>query len=286
MTDGVQELLVPAQQALGAGDARKATSLLVIPAGRARSNHADVARTIGIDIISGRYPEGAKLPGDAELTLLFAISRPVLRESVKTLVAKGLLTTTTRIGTVVCPASAWNMFDPDVLAWHLDAGVDQRFLRDLADIRLAVEPHAAALAALRRTEHDLAELNRSLTRMRGVAYNMDGFAEADLALHLAVATASANPFMRSIGAVIEAALRASFILSAPVDEIQRDATIVDHGRIIEAIEAGDSAAAAVAMRTVIENGLRRHGAVTAGLGLVHPEDTGRMKRKTVGMPHQ
>ena len=67
--------------------------IVVIPAQRAHSNHGEVARSIGIDIIAGRYPEGAKLPGDAELTLLFGVSRPVLRESVKTLVAKGLLTT-------------------------------------------------------------------------------------------------------------------------------------------------------------------------------------------------
>ena len=76
------------------------SQLVIIPARRAHSNHAEVARTIGIDIIAGRYPEGAKIPGDAELTLIFGVSRPVLRESVKTLVAKGLLTTKARVGTV------------------------------------------------------------------------------------------------------------------------------------------------------------------------------------------
>ena len=61
--------------------------LVVIPTRRAHSNHAEVARSIGIDIIAGRYAEGGRLPGDAELTALFGVSRPVLRESVKTLVA-------------------------------------------------------------------------------------------------------------------------------------------------------------------------------------------------------
>ena len=50
--------------------------------------------------------------------------------------------------------------DADVLAWHLDVGIDKRFLGDLAEIRLAVEPRAAALAAARRTEADVAELPR------------------------------------------------------------------------------------------------------------------------------
>ena len=127
-----------------------ASRLVVIPTGRAHSNHAEVARSVGVDIIAGRYAEGGRLPGDAELTARFGVSRPVLRESVKTLVAKGLLTTKARVGTVVRERGAWNMFDADVLAWHLDAGIDRRFLNDLAEIRLAVEPRAAALAAGRR----------------------------------------------------------------------------------------------------------------------------------------
>ena len=58
--------------------------------------------------------------------------------------------------------TAWNMFDADVLAWHLDAGIDKRFLNDLAEIRLAVEPRAAVLAAAQRSEDDIAELRRSM----------------------------------------------------------------------------------------------------------------------------
>ncbi len=236
------------------------SQLVIIPARRAHSNHAEVARTIGIDIISGRYPEGAKLPGDAELTLLFGVSRPVLRESVKTLVAKGLLSTKSRVGTVVRERAAWNMFDHDVLAWHLDAGIDKRFLRDLADIRLAVEPRAAALAAERRTTDDVAELRRSIAKMRREPSDSVGFADGDLSLHITVANASGNPFMRSIGAVIEAALRTSFLLSAPVEERERDIAIVSHERIVDAIEDKDPEAASAAMTNVIFNGLRRHGA--------------------------
>jgi len=236
------------------------SQLVVIPSRRAHSNHAEVARNIGIDIISGRYAEGVKLPGDAELTSLFGVSRPVLRESVKTLGAKGLLSTKVRVGTVVRERAAWNMFDADVLAWHLDAGIDQCFLRDLADIRLAVEPRAAALAAARRSDADIAQLYQSIASMRREPSDSVGFADADLSLHIAVANASGNPFMRSIGGVIEAALRASFLLSAPVEKREREIVLLSHQHIIEAIERKDSAAAAAAMTEVIFNGLRRHGA--------------------------
>jgi DNA-binding FadR family transcriptional regulator len=232
--------------------------LVVIPTRRAHSNHEQVARSIGIDIIAGRLAEGARLPGDVELTATFGVSRPVLREGVKTLVAKGLLTTKARVGTVVRERGAWNMFDADVLAWHLDAGIDKRFLNDLAEIRLAVEPRAAMLAATRRSDEDLAELRRSMERMRLEASDSVGFADADLALHVAVARASGNLFMRSIGHVIEAALRASFLLSAPVESEDRDTVLLWHQKIVDAIAAGDAEAASEAMVFVIHNGMHRH----------------------------
>ncbi|MDU2928887.1 FadR/GntR family transcriptional regulator, partial [Bradyrhizobium sp.] len=163
--------------------------IVSIPTRRAHSNHAEVARSIGIDIISGRLAEGARLPGDAELTATFGVSRPVLRESVKTLVAKGLLSTKARVGTVVRGRSDWNMFDPDVLAWHLDAGIDKRFLADLAEIRLAIEPRAAALAAERRSDGDVAAMRMAMAQMEREPSTSVAFADADLALHIAVANA-------------------------------------------------------------------------------------------------
>jgi DNA-binding FadR family transcriptional regulator len=232
--------------------------IVVIPTRRAHSNHAEVARSIGVDIIAKRYGEGMRLPGDAELTAMFGVSRPVLRESVKTLVAKGLLSTKARVGTVVRERGAWNMFDADVLAWHLDAGIDKRFLGDLAEIRLAVEPRAAALAAARRSEADVMELRQSMDRMRQETSDSIGFADADLALHIAVANASGNLFMRSIGYVVEAALRASFLLSAPVESDDREAVLLWHQRIVDGIADRDAEKASEAMVEVIHNGMRRH----------------------------
>ncbi len=94
--------------------------------------------------------------------------------------------------------------------------------------------------------------------MRGEASDSAGFADGDLALHLAVANASGNLFMRSIGNVIEAALRASFLLSAPVETQDRETVLLWHQRIVDAIESGDAEAASAAMIEVIHNGLRRH----------------------------
>jgi DNA-binding FadR family transcriptional regulator len=238
------------------------SKLGIVPVPRALSNHAEVARALGIDIVEGRYPEGAKLPGDAELIRLFGVSRTVLREGVKTLAAKGLLSSRAKVGTVVRERSAWNMFDADVLAWHLEGGINARFILDLAEIRLAVEPRSAALAAQRRNNAQLADMRRSLERMRREKSNAIGFVEGDLNLHVAVAEASGNPFMRSTRGVIQAALRASFLLLAPVSDRERDITIDAHERIVDAVENMHPEDASAAMATVIFNGVNRVGKVS------------------------
>lgn len=225
---------------------------------RGSPGHARVARALGTGIVAGRFPEGAVLPGEAVLLSRFGVSRTVLREAIKTLSGKGMLEARTRVGTRVRERAAWNLFDRDVLAWYREGGIDGRFLRDLAEIRLAIEPRAAALAAERRSDGDVAAMRMAMAQMEREPSTSVAFADADLALHIAVANASGNPFMRSIGAVIEAALRASFVLSAPVETADRDTVLVWHQRIIDAIADGNPEAASEAMIEVIYNGRRRH----------------------------
>ncbi len=224
------------------------------------NSQVDVTRALGVDICAHRYREGNVIPREAALIAKFAISRTVLRESIKTLSAKGLLGSRAHVGTWVRERCDWNMFDPDVLAWTLESGIDQRFLRDLADIRLAVEPCTAALAAARRPDTAIAGLRETIAELHAHPSESREFANADLRLHLDIATLSGNPFMRSMGAVIEAALRASFRLSAPTEPCERNAMISAHEAIVDAIAIRDTATAEAAMTHVIHNGLRRHGA--------------------------
>lgn len=128
----------------------------------------------------------------------------------------------------------------------------------LTEIRRALEPAAAALAAQRRTHLDVAQLRRHISDMACSGQSRKSFAEADLAFHLAVGRASGNPMVRSAGGVIEAALVASFTYSSPVDSarFQEDA-VHAHAAIVDAIEAKDSPGAADAMRKVIDAGVRR-----------------------------
>jgi DNA-binding FadR family transcriptional regulator len=221
----------------------------------ARSAHGLVTQGIGRDIVEGRYAAGTTLPGDADLMERFGVSRTALREGLKTLAAKGLIESKTKVGTRVLDPKRWNMFDAEILAWRLAKGADPAFLANLFAIRQVLEPLGAAAAALSRTDADLAALESAWTTMRRPDHTRDSFTAADVQFHRAVLDASANPFLQSIGAVIEAALASAFALSAPIDSRERfDLSGRQHRAVLDAIRARDAEAATAAMSAVILQG--------------------------------
>jgi len=224
---------------------------------RARSAQDQVLYELGTAILRGDYPETSLLPSEAELAQHYAVSKTVLREVLKTLAAKGLLISRTKIGSRIRPQVDWNFFDADLLAWRLDLGLDRRFLESLYDIRLAVEPAAAALAASKCSAEDVTELRRLIAEMHRPGHDRTSFATVDLALHLQIASASGNPFMRAIGNIIEAVLITTLTQTTPSENSARlKTTAASHARIVDAIVARDPAAAAQAMIAVIEDGRR------------------------------
>ena len=225
---------------------------------RAASGHDQIVRVLGGDILAGRIVPGQKLPPEPELLARFGVSRTALREAIKTLTAKGMLVAKTRVGTKVSDPLAWNFFDPEVLAWRVEQGMDADFRRSLVEIRRAIEPAAADLAAQRCTPQEVAELRTLLQSMSSEKSSAYAFARADLAFHVAVGSASRNPMMRSLAGVIEAALLEAFTLSPPTaDTALHVETVELHERVVDAIEAGDGAGARAAMLEVIDAGYTR-----------------------------
>jgi len=219
---------------------------------RARSAHDLVAHGIGQDIMQGRFPIGSTLPGDAELMELFGVSRTALREALKTLAAKGLIASKTKVGTKVLDRNNWNMFDSDILEWHLEIGVDSSFLGWLFEIRQTLEPLACATAALRRTTDQLKTMHKALQAMYKCETNRQGFTKADLAFHQDILEASGNPFLQSIGSVIGAALATSFTISSPVSSDDRFREVMrQHQAVFDAIEKRRPADASDAMAALI-----------------------------------
>ena len=205
-------------------------------------------------MVAGTYPVGSILPGDVELAQRFKVSRTVLRETMKTLAAKGMVVAKARVGTRVTEKNLWNMFDSEIIAWHFDNGATEEFLLQLYDIRLAFEPFAAGLVAERATGDDIAHLRELALVMAEPGHTTESLALADLRFHLAVADASHNPFMRTLGSLIEAALVGMFRISTPPSQNGFSNIADTHMRIVDAIAAGDVAGARKAMEDVIIDG--------------------------------
>jgi DNA-binding FadR family transcriptional regulator len=221
---------------------------------RSRTSHAQVVDELGRAIVAGTYPVGSILPGDVEFAQRFKVSRTVLRETMKTLAAKGMIVAKARVGTRVTEKSQWNMFDSEVIAWHFDDDVTEEFLLQLYDIRLAVEPFAAGLAAERATPEDIALLSTLAGEMAEPGHTTESLALADLQFHLAIADAAHNPFMHTLGSLIEAALVGMFRISTPPSQNGFSTISETHMRIVSAISAGDVPAARIAMEAVIIEG--------------------------------
>jgi DNA-binding FadR family transcriptional regulator len=103
---------------------------------------------LGEAIVSGRYAPGSAIPPETLLCVEYGVSRTVIREAIKSLVAKGLISTGPKVGTRVLANEQWNWFDPDVVAWHSQMGLSREFLRDLQDLRRATKVVARSLLDL------------------------------------------------------------------------------------------------------------------------------------------
>ena len=205
---------------------------------------------LGRAIVTGHYRE-TSFPTEAELAKQHGVSRSVTREAVKMLTAKGLLSARPRQGTVIQPTSSWNLFDTDVLRWLLERKFSVELLRHFTQLRVAMEPEAAALAARFAGDDDRRAITGGLARMQAAEEGLDEPLEADIAFHIAILNGSKNPFYAQFRDVVETALRTSIRFTNRIKG--RTANVGDHAAVERAIAAGDDAAAREAMRLLIQD---------------------------------
>jgi DNA-binding FadR family transcriptional regulator len=203
---------------------------------------------VGRTIVTGGY-DGRPFPTEAELAREHSVSRSVTREAVKMLTAKGLLTARPRKGTSVQPSSSWNLFDPDVLRWLLERKFSLRLLRQFNELRVAIEPAAAALAARAADQAGLAGIAEGFRRMEAAERGDDEPLEADIAFHAAILEASANPFYLQFREVVSTALQTSIRFTNRF--AGRTADLEAHRSVLSAIEARDPDRARAAMAAII-----------------------------------
>jgi DNA-binding FadR family transcriptional regulator len=192
---------------------------------------------LGEAIVSGRYPVGDCLPAEPLLCEELGVSRSVLREAVKSLVAKGLLTTGPKVGTRVLPEDQWSWFDPDVIAWLVKKGLPTEFVRDLQDLRRVVEPAAVRLAAERADAHDLAAIESAYAGMqRAIEQGGDDYITHDLRFHQSLLRASGNRMLAQMSEVLSALLQTSFEISTRKDNGPASSLSM-HREVLDAVSA-------------------------------------------------
>src|SRR5205814_1523933 len=151
------------------------------------------------------------LPSEPELCERFGFSRIVIREAIKSLVAKGMLEVSRRVGTLVLETTRWNLFDPDIIAWRSESGdLDPTMARDLAELRRIVEPAAVRLAAIRASDNDRKALRAAYMAMERAVAGKGDYLTADVAFHTTILSACGNQFVRQMQQAMSAILEASF----------------------------------------------------------------------------
>ncbi|KTE01687.1 MULTISPECIES: FadR/GntR family transcriptional regulator [unclassified Sphingopyxis] len=204
--------------------------------------------SLGRAIVIGAY-EDQPFPTEAELAKQHGVSRQVTREAVKMLTAKGLLSARPRQGTIVQPATTWNLFDTDVLRWLLERKFSVDLLRQFNQLRVAIEPEAAALAAVNASDADLEPIFAGLKRMEAAERGFDDPLDADIAFHVAILRASGNPFFVQFRDVVTTALRSSIRFTNRIKG--RSASVPDHAAVSEAIARRNPDRARKAMKKII-----------------------------------
>lgn len=211
----------------------------------------EVAEDLRAQIQSGEIAVGARLPPQRDMARKLAVGRQAVSEALSLLESEGYLVTRRGAhgGSFVCepvrPAAMWleqiRATFPDML--------------DVLDFRLGVECEIARLAAERRTDDDLAEMQAAIDALPVAPVNRSDFREADGRFHAGLSRAARN-------SRLEAALRrARADLFIPTDNIPFTETVEvsrrQHQAVLRAVERRDAAGAARAIRAHIEE-TRRH----------------------------
>ncbi len=210
--------------------------------------YEQIVSQIEESILKGQLKPGDQLPAERELALQFGVSRTAVREAVKTLREKGLVEAFSGRGTFVTDATSQSTRQS--LDRMIRIGQTESLLQ-LVEVREILEPHIAAMAAVRATDQDFAAMREAVGAMEGKNADPEAFIEADLDFHLALAEAADNPLILSlidsiVGVLREQRLRIFNVKGGP------DRGQFHHRRILEAVEQRRPEDAREAMRAHLQ----------------------------------
>lgn len=205
---------------------------------------------------------GVQLPTEKVLCERFGVSRAVIREAISRLKAEGCVETRQGLGAFVAAIPGEGSFR---LLREPEPGVDDA--ADIFELRCMVESGAAELAAVRRTDEDLARIGRALDEMEQALTGGTGGAAADDTFHLAIAAASGNRQLERFLAYVGRQFSDSRLPTWNEDGHRAGRAAeaqAEHRRIFDAIRRADAGDAGVAARAHLTAAARRLGVALRG----------------------
>ncbi|MGW1194905.1 FadR/GntR family transcriptional regulator [Streptomyces sp. NPDC002536] len=218
---------------------------------RGRGLHGQLVQQLGQMIVSGDLGADRPLVPE-EIGQRFEVSRTVVRESLRVLEAKGLVSARPNVGTRVRPVSDWNLLDPDIIEWRAFGPQRDDQRRELCELRWTIEPLAARLAAGHGRE-DVQQRLADMAEIMGHALAQGDsltFSRADAEFHSLLLQVAGNRMLEHLAGIVSAALHVSGASSSGCDR-PTEAGVGQHLRIVDAVGAGDAAGAEAAMRQLL-----------------------------------
>lgn len=220
-----------------------------------RGLHGHVVDVLGRRIMRGELVSGNIIDPDALLTE-FQVSRTVIREAIKVLTTKGLVDARPRLGTYVTERERWQLLDRDVMTWRSEGVPDALLVLELSEVRQVLEPAAARLAAVRRSEQQSEEIQAAMVALAATFESTEvaSHVAADLAFHRAILAASGNELLARFEVVLEPALDARNELAFEHETTTQ--FLDEHQAVVTAIVAQDADAAQTAMKQLMDQSSR------------------------------
>ncbi len=207
-----------------------------------------IVGNIGLSIVKGEYDD-LDFPTEAALAVKYSASRNIIREAVKILSEKGLLLSRPRRGTSIRPEKDWNILDADILNWFLERKMSLPLLREFFQVRMQIEPAAAALAASVSGPDEIEKISKAMERMEAAEVGDGNALDADIAFHIALLEASGNRFYMKLSSLTETALRFSIRITNKHKNV--DVHLKSHRDILDAIKMGDAEKAHEKTKTLL-----------------------------------
>jgi DNA-binding FadR family transcriptional regulator len=217
--------------------------------------HARVVDLLGLAVSSGELPTGSVVRME-ELEERYGVSRSVIREALRVLASMGMVSSRRRVGVQILPPTEWNLYDPQLIRWRLASPARIAQLRSLFELRAAVEPEAARLAALRAGSKDASDLMGLAGKLWAAGRDGDAtaFLKLDIEFHRLILSSSGNEMFGKLNSLVAEVLtgRTNYGL---MPEYPHEEALQMHVDVASAIQRGNPAAARDTMLRITERAM-------------------------------